>query len=194
MTKASKLNWHIPVPKELQEGAICDRWTEVKSFPNWKNINLRPWITSFAFHIYLTSKLFSKMNQRWVNFLSIFTNLISIFMDGKQVFLANLLLLFDTASASFFWKKIHQLKKLDIFFPLGWRNRTRLLSQSGWMWIFHLLEKWSEGILNFISWLFSSVCSQRFIFCLNLISFHIEIDSKSFDSRGEWGYLGWNLP
>jgi hypothetical protein len=31
MTKASKLNWHIPVPPELQAGAICDRWTEVRS-------------------------------------------------------------------------------------------------------------------------------------------------------------------
>jgi len=29
MTKAYKLNWHIPVPQELQDGALCDRWTEV---------------------------------------------------------------------------------------------------------------------------------------------------------------------
>jgi len=29
MTKAFKLNWHIPVPPELQNGALADRWTEV---------------------------------------------------------------------------------------------------------------------------------------------------------------------
>ena len=28
MTKAFKLNWHIPVPTPLQEGALTDRWTE----------------------------------------------------------------------------------------------------------------------------------------------------------------------
>ncbi len=29
MTKAFKLNWHIPVPPELQEGVVVDRWTDV---------------------------------------------------------------------------------------------------------------------------------------------------------------------
>ena len=28
MTKAFKLNWHIPVPQELEEGSLADRWTE----------------------------------------------------------------------------------------------------------------------------------------------------------------------
>ena len=32
MTKAFKLNWHIPVPDALQEGALVDRWTEDGDF------------------------------------------------------------------------------------------------------------------------------------------------------------------
>jgi hypothetical protein len=31
MTKAFKLNWHVPVPAQLQDGALADRWTEVSS-------------------------------------------------------------------------------------------------------------------------------------------------------------------
>ncbi len=31
MTKAFKLNWHIPVPEELQRGTVADRWTEVRT-------------------------------------------------------------------------------------------------------------------------------------------------------------------
>ena len=32
MTKAFKLNWHIEVPRELQEGSLVDRWTEDGDF------------------------------------------------------------------------------------------------------------------------------------------------------------------
>ena len=32
MTKAFKLNWHIEVPQELQEGSLVDRWTEDGDF------------------------------------------------------------------------------------------------------------------------------------------------------------------
>ena len=32
MTKAFKLNWHIEVPQELQEGYLVDRWTEDGDF------------------------------------------------------------------------------------------------------------------------------------------------------------------
>ena len=32
MTKAFKLNWQIPVPAELQKGALVDRWTEDGDF------------------------------------------------------------------------------------------------------------------------------------------------------------------
>ena len=32
MTKAFKLNWHIEVPLELQEGSLVDRWTEDGDF------------------------------------------------------------------------------------------------------------------------------------------------------------------